>query len=381
MICGPGHRLHMRTEGPSCWGAVSLPADEFTAPFNRLTGQVLAMPTRAQRHRRFAADPIAACVRELLMPSSAIRAFTDPDDYAAAIRQGMSEMTVTGRGAFRAEIVRIDFHHLWMQRFAESTSRIRHVAGLGGRAVIAFPAQPGPAQSWQGVELAPANLIRHREGASYYHRSAGPSVTAALSLPLAEIAAIGTVFAGCDLSPPRESSIVTPPPSAMARLQRLHATAGQIAKTHPEVIAHPDSARGLEQALIEAMVACLATGDASEEHGARGRHALIMRRFHRVVAEHPDQPLYIPEICKAIGVAERTLRVCCQEQLGTSPKRFLLMRRMQFARRDLSRGSPETTSVTEVATRYGFWNFGLFAGAYKSAFGELPSVALARQAG
>ena len=143
------------------------------------------------------------------MPSSAVRVFTDPDEHAAAIRQGVSEMTVTGRGAFRSEIVRIDFHHLWMQRFSENMSRIRHTTGLGGRAVIAFPAQPGPAQSWQGVELTPANLIRHREGASYYHRSAGASVTAAMSLPLAEIAAISAAF-GCDLSPPRDSSIVTP---------------------------------------------------------------------------------------------------------------------------------------------------------------------------
>ena len=315
------------------------------------------------------------------MPSSAVRVFTDPDEHAAAIRQGVSEMTVTGRGAFRSEIVRIDFHHLWMQRFTENMSRIRHTTGLGGRAVIAFPAEPGPAQSWKGVELTPANLIRHKEGASYYHRSAGASVTAAMSLPLAEIAAISAAFAGCDLSPPRDASIVTPPPSAMARLQRLHAAAGHMAKTQPDIIAHPESARGLEQALIEAMVACLATGDASEERAAQRRHALIMRRFHRYVAERPDQPLYIPEVCKAIGVAERTLRVCCQEQLGTSPKHFLLMRRMQLARRDLSKADPKTTTVTEVATRYGFWQFGQFAGEYKSMFGELPSVTLAAREG
>jgi AraC-like DNA-binding protein len=132
--------------------------------------------------------------------------------------------------------------------------------------------------------------------------------------------------------------------------------------------------------LIEAMVA-LATGDASEERGAQRRHALIMRRFHRYVAERPDQPLYIPEVCKAIGVAERTLRVCCQEQLGTSPKHFLLRRRMQLARRDLSKADPRTTTVTEVATRYGFWQFGQFAGEYKSMFGELPSVTLAAREG
>jgi len=315
------------------------------------------------------------------MPSSAVRAFTDPDEYAAAIRQGVSEMTVTGRGVFRAEIVRIDLHQLWMQRFTENMSRIRHTTGLGGRAVIAFPAQAGPTQSWQGAALTPAMLIRHREGASYYHRSAGASATAAMSLSLAEVAAISTTFAGCDVSPPRDSLVVTPSPSAMTRLQRLHAAAGHIAKTQPDVIAHPASARGLEQALIEAMVACLATGDTSEERSARRRHAIIMQRFHRMLAEHPGQPLYIPEICQAIGVAERTLRVCCQEQLGTSPKHFLVMRRMQLVRRELGLADPKTTTVTEVATRYGFWQFGQFAGTYKSIFGELPSVTLAREGG
>jgi transcriptional regulator GlxA family with amidase domain len=41
-----------------------------------------------------------------------------------------------------------------------------------------------------------------------------------------------------------------------------------------------------------------------------------MRRFRRVVEENPDQPLYVPELCKAIGVSERTLRVCCQSSWG-----------------------------------------------------------------
>jgi AraC-like DNA-binding protein len=63
--------------------------------------------------------------------------------------------------------------------------------------------------------------------------------------------------------------------------------------------------------------------------------------------------------------------------LGTSPKHFLLMRRMQLARRDLGKADPKATTVTEVATRYGFWQFGQFAGQYKSIFGELPSVTLA----
>jgi len=183
------------------------------------------------------------------------------------------------------------------------------------------------------------------------------------------------------LTPPRDTLIFTPPPGAVARIQRLHAAAAHLAAAAPEIIAHPDAAYGLEQALIEAMVGCLCNNEAREDSVAQRQHELIMRRFRRVVEENPDQPLYIPELCKAIGVSERTLRVCCQEQLGVGPKRYLLFRRLHLARRALRKGLPDTTTVTHIATRYGFWHFGRFAGEYQSLFGEPPSSTLHRPAG
>ena len=164
----------------------------------------------------------------------------------------------------------------------------------------------------------------------------------------------------------------------MARLQRLHAAVGRLAEDTPEIIAHPEAARGLEQALIEAMVGCLGMGEVHGDRSAQRQHAMIMRRFRRAVEENPDQPLYIPELCASIGVADRTLRVCCQEQLGMSPKRYLLLRRMHLARRALRDGAPTAATVTEIATQYGFWQFGRFAGEYKSLFGELSSATLGR---
>src|SRR5690242_16554048 len=81
------------------------------------------------------------------MPSSAVRTFTDPDDYAAAVRQGTYELTVTERGHFVAKLTRIDLHGLWMQRFSDNLPRISHIAGWGGRAVMAFRTEPGQACS------------------------------------------------------------------------------------------------------------------------------------------------------------------------------------------------------------------------------------------
>src|SRR6202035_183354 len=118
---------------------------------------------------------------------------------------------------------------------------------------------------------------------------------------------------------------------------------------------------GLEQALVEAMISCLVDGEVREDSVAQGQHAIIMRRFRRIVEENPEQPLYIPEICKAIRVASRTLRMCCQEHLGMGPKRYLLLRRMHLARRALREAGPDAASVTDIATRYGFWQLGRFA--------------------
>jgi AraC-like DNA-binding protein len=312
------------------------------------------------------------------MPSSAVRNFTDPDDYAATIRQARVELTVTGRGHFAAQLIRIDLHRLWMQRFSESLPRIVHGTGLGGRAVITFRTNSGSSVSCNGVNLLPTNVIRCMESGGSHQYSSGATALGSMSLALEDMAFVGSPIAGCDLAPPRDTQIVTPSRSAIAKLKRLHAAAGHLAENAPEVIAHPEASRGLEHALIEAMVSCLTAADTGEERAALRRHELIMRRFHTMIEEHPEEPLYIPEICKAIGIAERTLRTCCKEHLGVSPKHYLLTRRMQLARRDLRRADATATTVTQVASRYGFWQFGDFAGAYKSLFGELPSTTLAR---
>jgi hypothetical protein len=250
------------------------------------------------------------------MPSSAVRTFNDPDDYAAAIRQGTYELTVTERGHFAAKLTRIDLHWLWMQRFSDNLSRISHISGWGGRAVIAFRTEPGPSLLSGGIEMQPTNIVRYSEGQNYYRRSSGFAAYGSMSLPLAEIAAFGEALAAVDLTPPRDAILITPLPAAMARLQRLHAATGDLADNAPEIIANPDAARGLEQALIEAMIGCLACREDRESTVAQGQHAIVMRRFRRVIEESPEQPLYIPEICKAIRVPDRTLRLCCQEHLA-----------------------------------------------------------------
>src|ERR1700736_5768639 len=107
------------------------------------------------------------------MPSSAIRTFTDADDYASAIRATKAEVTVIGRGRFTAKLTRIDLHRLWMQRFSDNLPRIGHSAPLTGRAIISFRTEPGPNLLWSGMEMQPIGIVRHSEGKDSFQHSAG----------------------------------------------------------------------------------------------------------------------------------------------------------------------------------------------------------------
>src|SRR6516165_106406 len=102
------------------------------------------------------------------MPSSAVRTFSDPDDYAALIRNTKAEFTVSGRGEFTAKITRIDLHRLWMQRFSDNLPRVGHSAAASSRVTISFCTRPGPTLLWGSAEMLPTNIVRHGNGESTF---------------------------------------------------------------------------------------------------------------------------------------------------------------------------------------------------------------------
>jgi AraC-like DNA-binding protein len=315
------------------------------------------------------------------MPSSAVRTFTDSDAYFAGIRNLQITGLITQRGEFHAESTRIDLHRLWMHRFSEKLPRIMRVTPSGMRAVILFPICPAQsAMQVNGSEVSQSQIARFGLSSEWYLRSSAASGWATMSLPPQGMAAAGEAIIARELAPPSVPHCTTPPAPALSRLRRLHEAAGHLAQTAPEVLAKPEVARAMEEGLVEAMVLCLAE-DRSDGLPNIQRHRMrVMRRLEEALGAKPKEPLYMTELCATIGASYWTLRACCLEYLGMSPKRYLWLRRMNLARRALQRADAKRTTVTEIATDYGFWELGRFSIAYRTLFGEMPSITLRRAA-
>jgi AraC-like DNA-binding protein len=61
-----------------------------------------------------------------------------------------------------------------------------------------------------------------------------------------------------------------------------------------------------------------------------------------------------------------------QRHLGTTPMGYLRRVRLERARRELRAASPAQTTVTEIASRWGFSSPSRFTAHYRTAYGELP---------
>jgi len=312
------------------------------------------------------------------MPDIVAHAFSDPDQFYSAIRNWV-EGFVTERGDYRAEFTRVDFSRLWISRGEESLARVVTVTPRVERTTILFGTdQDQPAMRVAGIEVAPDEVAVISFGSADHVWSPEASRWGGISLTREDLAALGQAISGREVTPPSFTHRIKPSTSAFLRLRHLHKAARHLAKKAPDILAKPEVARAMEEALAEAMVLCLASAEPADVRSTHVHHATVIRRFEEFIRANPGEPLYLSQLCAATGVSARTLLAICHEHLHMGPKRYLVLRRMHFARRALLMADPAKTTVTEIATDFGFWELGRFSVAYHSLFGETPSSSLRR---
>jgi AraC-like DNA-binding protein len=316
------------------------------------------------------------------MTENGTATFVDPDVYQAGIggvsSKGVSvHFIVTGGGDFKARLTWLNLHRLRVLRGFENLPSIAFVSLPPERVVVVFPTSTAPL-IWSGLRLRFGDIVFHSRGERTHQWTPGEGKWGLISLPPEQLSACGLALTGSEMSAPTFRRVLRPSKVAASRLLRLHSNACRLAETRHELIANPEVVRSLEQELLHALVNCLTADDAEDHPETRRHHAEIMVRFEDALAAHIDRHLNMSALCAAIGVPERTLRMCCNEFMGISPSRYFLLRRLNMARSALRRADPETASVKEIARNHQFVEPGRFSVAYRNVFGEMPSSTLRR---
>ncbi len=190
----------------------------------------------------------------------------------------------------------------------------------------------------------------------------------------------------CSIALPPDAAIPAGTTAGSARMAcrpgavpALRSLAGTIAASLLDKPAGTPAHRAAGLELATAAASCLAPVRPPRPAPGRPRLARreIIRRVMQAIEAAPTPPTAAELACHA-GVNGRTLLRTFRETYGMPPKRYLMLRELHLIRRILNAGAPADATVADVLVRHGIWEFGRFAGRYRSHFGELPSATLKR---
>lgn len=135
----------------------------------------------------------------------------------------------------------------------------------------------------------------------------------------------------------------------------------------------------LERVLIHTLLGDLPHSHSDALWGSGTAKPYYIRRAEQFMLHNIEEPITIADIVRAVGVSERTLHAGFRRFAGTTPLRRLRALRLEKAHQALLTGRPGEVRVSDVAARYGMFQFGQFSALYKAAYGISPSATLRQE--
>lgn len=302
---------------------------------------------------------------------------TDPWQLSAKLTSRI-ELIPTVPGPFVADVAAIDLPSVSMRSLRERVPRIAHVQRPAQRVFLAFvPEESDPPVLVNGAEFGPGEVLLFGRDCPSHNRRTAPGGWVSLSVPSDALEDLSQ-FAGQDLTADADAARIAAP-GCWGRLSRLHGAMVRGTTEGAELTSNREALRGLDQLLLCGIADAMSSPMKRADGPGRLRHKALLERFRCLLDENIDRALYLPEVCAALGISHRTLTHFCHEYLGMAPKKYFCLRRMHMARRALLDADSACTTVTEIATRYGFWELGRFSVLYRQLYAEKPSETFRRR--
>jgi len=99
---------------------------------------------------------------------------------------------------------------------------------------------------------------------------------------------------------------------------------------------------------------------------------VLLRRAIAFIEENAHREIMLSDIAEHVYVTPRTLQYMFRQRLDCTPMDYLRKVRLHRAHHDLLRATRESTTVTQIANRWGFAHIGRFAAYYREIYGRSP---------
>jgi len=296
----------------------------------------------------------------------------DFDELAQALPQWDLRFRQLGRGPFRGHLQFLQLGGI--QIFQLGVNRMVHIEGWPPP--DSFGCFPVLAENenavWSGRHLKAGQVRLGKPGQVADHLTAADHYQlVALALDGDLVRQEVPVLGGFDPDKRLAGKEVVTTSLAYCRTLESHLVGLlEMAQVSPDHLAQ--SGRWIEQECLRHFAGLLVRPNDDCTACQPPHRARVVRRAEDYMQAHLGNPLSVLELCRELGVSERTLHYAFQEFRGLSPMAYFKASRLNAVRQEL-KAAAGTTTVGEIAQRWGFRHTGEFAADYRRLFGELPS--------
>jgi AraC-like DNA-binding protein len=302
-------------------------------------------------------------------PLSCEREYSDIEECCAAFRATHLDFLPFARSAAKWRLGTADLGKLtlWWGRVAA------HGAGVGAMPTgsLLLVVSAGGARGWRvNRETLTAGRVAVLPPRAEYACILPASSWRALTVPPEVLETLRRAAHEAGLAPRRGVALLELGEGA-SRVRRALESARRLTTREPSLLDDSGARSALQRALLDALLESI-------PHAPRAEHAdhrLLARLVHYLRMQR-GHALWVSDLCSGLATTPRSLHRLFPEALGTTPARYLRLRRLHLARRALLAG--DFPSVTAAAVHFGFFDLGRFSSAYRRQFGEMPSAALRR---
>jgi AraC-like DNA-binding protein len=163
-------------------------------------------------------------------------------------------------------------------------------------------------------------------------------------------------------------------PQAARSWKQTYAYVRDHARSNPDLASHPLIA-GNAARLLAATALATFPNNTMSGRGDRDRDdttAATARRAVVFIDEHAEQDITAADIAAAVHTSVRTLQLAFRRHLDTTPMSYLRRARLARAQHQLQSADPARTTVTAIASRWGFTSPSRFTAYYRATYGTKP---------